>query len=66
MIWIVTGGATALVAGGLVVRSQIERRRREERTERRTRNRARQFGWDMVFGRKSLRIRDHRGEPDPE
>ena len=66
MIWLLTGGACALIAGAVGFRIFSKRQRRKTRRERSVKNRARQFGWDMVFGRRALRLTDFRSKADPE
>ena len=66
MTWILVGGALALFAGVLGFRVYLKRRRRDERRQRSVRNRGRQFGWEMVFGPRKLRLTHKRTEPDAE
>ena len=66
MAWILIWGALALFAGTLGVRAYMRRRRRNWRRQRSIKNRGRQFGWEMVFGPRKLRLTHKRTEPDSE
>jgi len=60
--YLVILGAIAVCAILTIVRHIRVRYRRARRIERGQRNRARQFGWDMVFGRRPARLSDMRAD----
>lgn len=66
MYLILGGGAAALFGGTLGLRAYLKRRRRDQRRERSIKNRARQFGWEMVFGPRKLRIKHMPSDSDAE
>lgn len=66
MILILVGSGTAVVGGGLGLRAYLRRRKRDQRRQRSVKNRARQFGWEMVFGPRKLRLTHERSKPDAE
>lgn len=66
MVLILCSGGAALVGGGLGLQAYLRRRRRDQRRQRSIKNRGRQFGWEMVFGPRKLRLTDLRSEPDAE
>lgn len=57
MVLILGGGAAATLGGLLGLHVYLKKRRRDQRRERSVKNRARQFGWEMVFGPRKLRLK---------
>ena len=66
MYLILAGLLTVLFGSVLVLRAYVQKRRREERQQRSVKNRARQFGWEMVFGPRKLRLKHMPSDGDSE
>jgi hypothetical protein len=65
-VWILFVVAISVIATFFVVRTRGRKRQRRLRVERNRRNRAWQFGWDLVFAKRAPRLEDLRSPRDIE